>query len=551
MADLLDKDIDSPSYEIHALVVGASWAGIWTLYQLAEKGLHVLMIEARSDIGGVWHYTKYPGCRVDTEVPLYEFSLPRLWKQWNWSQRFPCREEIGRYLSWVCDTLNLRKHIMLNNTVTAARWDDAAHRWTIHTADGRFGTAQFFIPCGGYSTIRHIPAFEGKEDFQNSFHTSTWPENLDIREKKLGVIGTGASGIQVIEATASRVTHLTVFQRTPNLATPLCQTDFTPKTRAQYKQQYPNRFALRNSRNGVDDHGPRRNTFEDDSFGRESFYRSLWSRGGSAFWFSNYEDLLTSKSANNEAYQFWRRQVVPRIKDANVAEKLAPEIPPHAFGTKRPSLETDYFEVYNRPNVTLVDLNTDPITRITPSGIQTASDFHELDALIYATGFDFITGTMLAMGIRGVDDCPLPKKWDVTVTGNGVSTYLGLMTAGFPNMLYPIGPQAPTALGLTPQMAEVQGNWIADLLVFMRAKGFSKVEPTEDAEKAWKQEVNDAAENSLLGQTESWYNGVNIPGRKKQPLCYFGGVDRYIARLEEEKEMGYPNFRLTTGRNGG
>lgn len=388
---------------------------------------------------------------------------------------------------------------MFNTTVTGAHWDENTGRWTIYTPKGKLCTTQFFLPCSGYSTIRHIPDFEGKDTFKDSFYTSKWPESLDISGKRLGVIGTGASGLQVIEATASQAEHLTVFQRTPNLATPLQQIDFTSESRETYKRNYPERFATRKSRNSVDDHGPGRKTYDEDTFTRNCVYRSLWDKGGLSFWFSNYDDMLTSKPANDEAYRFWRQQVISRISNPQTAEKLAPKHSPHAFGTKRPSLETKYFEVYNRLNATLIDLNTDPIVKITPSGIQTASGFHELDVLTYANGFDFITGSMLAMGIRGVRGTPLNDKWDVSVTGDSVSTHLGMMTAGFPNMLFPIGPQAPTALGLTPQMAEVQGDWIAGLIAMTRKKGFATVEPTVEAEMRWKKEVNKAAEKSFLG----------------------------------------------------
>ncbi|KAI9690060.1 MAG: hypothetical protein M1820_010059 [Bogoriella megaspora] len=366
--------------------------------------------------------------------------------------------------------------------MTGARWDDVKQRWNIFTREGLLTNSQFFLPCSGYSTIRHIPDFPGLGTFHHRYHISEWPESLEFQGKRVAVIVTAASGIQVIEALREQVSYLTVFQRTPNLATPMRQKQFTASDILSVKQEYPQLFASRISRNGFLSQTHRKSA-EDTIDESEEFLEGVWKRGGMAFWFDNYEDMLGNPAANDLVYNFWRKKVHKRVHNAGIAEKLAPSKAPHAFGTKRPSLETAYFEVFNQSNVSLVDVNSDPITQVTPEGIYTASGaYHRVDIIALATGFDFITGSMLAMGIRGVNGRRLDEKWDISVDGEGVSTHLGLMTAGFPNMFFPMGPQAPSALGLTPHMAEVQGDWIAECLAYMRRKGLSVIQPTEDAE---------------------------------------------------------------------
>ncbi|MCJ1277859.1 hypothetical protein MMC21_005673 [Puttea exsequens] len=537
-------DIDNEP-ELDALVVGAGWAGLWACYKLKKQGLRVRLVEASPDVGGVWYYSRYPGCRNDTEVPLYEYSDPKLWQEWNWSERFPAQPEIYRYLYWVSEKLNVREDMQFNTRINAAHWDEQGKFWRLYTKDGPYARARFFLPCSGYTTIKYIPQYKGALSFKHAYHTSEWPSGLSCKGKRVGVVGNAASGIQVIEAISSEVSHLTVFQRTPNLATPMAQEKYTAESMAELKKDYPRRLGNRVSRNGYDVPPRNRCTFEDTPEERREFYESLWARGGLAFWMSNYKDLLTSSAANTEAYNFWRLKVRARIEDPIIADHLAPSTPPHPFGTKRPSLETRYFEVFNQPNVRLINLSCDAISEITPRGITTSSgQHHDLDIIVFATGFDFLVGSILAMGIRGVNGLSINSKWDITPSGSGVWTHLGLMTSGFPNMFFPMGPQAPSALGLTPQMAEVQGDWIAGCVAEMRARGKGVIEAGAEAERGWKREVRRAAEENLMGRGDSWYLGVNIPGRKREALCYFGGVDRYIRTLQECAKEGYTGFNM-------
>ncbi len=280
-------------------------------------------------------------------------------------------------------------------------------------------------------------------------------------------------------------------------------------------------------------------TFEDSPEERREFFESLWNRGGNYFWLANYKDCLFDKAANNEAYCFWRDKVRQRIEDPVVRDKLAPWDPPHAFGTKRPSLEHNYFECFNLPNVTLVSVREDPIEEIVPAGVKTASNLFELDVLIFATGFDFITGGLLSMDIRGNDSLSLRTKW-----AKEIWTYLGMQTAGFPNMFFPIGPQAPTAFGIGPKMAEVQATWIVQCMEHMRATGKTVIQTNEEAERDWKEQVNEECERSLISETDSWYMNKNIPGRNKESLCYVGGVPLYLHQCAKVAESGYAGFHM-------
>ncbi|KAL4750544.1 hypothetical protein BDW72DRAFT_111334 [Aspergillus terricola var. indicus] len=531
--------------ETETLVVGASWAGLWTLNLLRRRGLKVLLVDACEDVGGTWCYTRYPGCRVDTEIPLYEFSDPDLWQNWKWSQRFPSREEIQAYVSWVVDRLQLRDNILLRCRVQRAAWDEGSSQWVVSLSNGDTYRTRYLVLCTGYTTVPYIPDFKGVQTFRNSVHTSGWQEDIEWKNKRVGVIGSAASGLQIIETLGPQVAHLTVFQKTPNLATPMRQKEYSSEQMDDLKRQfYPEKLRQRNAMTGFYAY-KNRGTFDDTPTERELFYQSLWDQGGLAFWFGNYSDLLTSREANLEAYNFWRKTVHRRVADKATAEKLAPAKPPHAFGTKRPSLETSYFETFNLPNVELVDVNEDPIVEITPEGVQTATKLHALDLLVYATGFDALTGSALAIDIVGVNGMRLGSKWDTRIDGNGVSTALGMMTGGFPNLFFPMGPQAPTALGLSPQLAEIQGEWIANCIDHVNRQGLGRVEATAEGEELWKQEVTAAAERTLFGETNSWYMGVNIPNRKKQPLCYFGGIGRYVEWIHRAANSGYQGFVLS------
>ncbi|KAL2835668.1 hypothetical protein BJY01DRAFT_258975 [Aspergillus pseudoustus] len=522
--DLATPTKPESGLELDAIIFGASWAGIWTLHQLKRFGLKVLLVDACEDVGGTWCYTRYPGCHVDTEIPLYEFSGPGLWKNWTWSKRFPDRKQIQRYLSWATDRLSLRQNLLMNTRVLAAEWHEKSASWSVEVSGGATYHTQSFILCTGCSTIPYFPS--------SMEPTSSNPVSMPLPgpKKKIsngktngsGVIGTAASGLQIIETLGPQVSHLTVFQRTPNLAIPMRQKDYTPDEMNKLKQRfYPDMLKQRNSQAPAS--SPQR------------MFQTLWHRGGLSFWFGNYSDLLTCRVANMEAYSFWRERVHSCVHGKATAERLAP---------------TSYFGTFNLPHVELVDINGDPIQEITSAGVRTRTKFHDLDILVYATGFDALTGSGLAIDIRGVEGIKLETKWDTRADGNGVSKALGMMSAGFPNLFFPMGPQAPSAPGLNPQLAEIQGGWVANCIKHMGVHGFGRIEPTVDNEQEWGKEVHRAADSTLFAEADSWYMGVNIPGRKKQPLCYFRGVGRYAEHLEQAASAGYQGFTMspTSGR---
>lgn len=524
-----------------AVVVGASISGLWTLHCLKRQGLHVLLVDACPDVGGSWQYHRYPGCGVDAEVPYYEYSEPQLWGEWNWHSKFPDQAEIQRYLSFVCDKLGLRPHLRLDTRVTAAHWIDETRSWNIRLDLDRLVTSRYFVSCAGYATKPYIPDFPGRATFKDAFHTSQWPDGLQYRDKRVGVVGTGASGVQLIEAIASDVKELVVFQRSPNLATPKRQQALTPQQCREMKVSYPAVFRQRRSRSGYAvTHTTK--TFDHSMAERQRTWERLWRKGGSAPWRDNYVDLLTDGSASDAFYEFWLHKTRHRIGDSRTADILAPNRPPYPFGTRRPALESRYFEVFNQANVHLVDLQNEPITNVSPSGVRTTGTHYDVDILVFATGFDFITGAMLAMDVRGRHGRRLAGCWDVDIDGSGISTCFGLMSRGFPNMFFPMGPQAPTALGFTPHMAEIQAGWLSQCLSKMKADGHEVVEPTEGAETMWREEVERANHSTLYPQSESWYMGQNIEGRRKQPLCYVGGIDRYVNFLDCNVQEGFPGF---------
>jgi len=506
----------------------------------------------------------------DIAVPMWEYADPKIWADWNWTERYPTRAELGQYFHHVCEKLQVRKNIIFNTKVTAAQWDESGKKWYIYSGDRLLAITQFFIPCTGYVTTKYVPEIKGLSTFPAAYHTCEWPRGIDLDNKRVGVIGTGASGLQVVEQVGPKASHLTVFQRAPNLATPRYQQAMTPESNAAEKLHYPARFANRMSFTGYDtvDYIPR-DTMSDTPAQRQATYEALWQKGGASFWFGNYRDMMTSPAANAAAYAFWRSKALPRIASPATAAVLAPELQPYPFGTKRPSLEEHYYEVFNQPNVTLIDLLSDPILEITPTGITTSSGTHHaLDVLVLATGYDFVVGSLLAIDIRGRGNISLRDKWglpaapgrtsDATTTTSDTTlkTHLGLSTSAFPNLFFPIGPQAPTSFALTPMLAEIQAAFLVSLLSYARALNPATfhartVETTPAAEQKWTQEVGSVARGTLIAGARTWYMGVNIPGRRREALCWFGGVGRYVEFLEMCESRGWEGWVFGGGGKGG
>jgi cation diffusion facilitator CzcD-associated flavoprotein CzcO len=542
MADTKWNGGDVTPEVLDALIIGAGFSGLYQLHRLRQRGFNVRLFEAGADLGGIWYWNCYPGARVDSHAPNYEFSIEELWQDWNWTERFPAWDELRRYFRHVDQKLGLSRDIRFNSRVTVARFDADADQWQIECADGHRIRARFFIPCTGFAAKAYVPDLPGLDGFVGPcVHTAHWPQDgLDMNGRRVGVIGTGASGIQVIQEAGKIASYLTVFQRTPNLALPMQQQALDEPSQRAMKAHYPEWFRQRaKSRGGLFDIAPdERSALEVSTEERLAVFESAWQKGGFHFWAGTFSDIILDREANQLAYEFWREKTRARIKDPVMADKLAPAAPPHPFGTKRPSLEQWYYEVFNQDNVTLVDVREEPIEEITPTGVRTASRHYELDILVLATGFDASTGGLTQIDIRGVSGRTLKDTWST-----GVQTYLGLGIPDFPNLLMLYGPQSPTAFCNGPTCAELQGDWVADCLCYLRDNGQTRIEASPAAGASWTQHMADLAAGTLLPLAESWYMGANIPGKPRQLLHHLG-VQEYLAFCRESAENRYSGFEL-------
>ncbi|HEY5645687.1 MAG TPA: NAD(P)/FAD-dependent oxidoreductase, partial [Pseudomonadales bacterium] len=459
---------------LDALIVGAGFNGVYQLYRLRQEGFKARIFDAGHELGGIWYWNCYPGARVDSHVPNYEFSIPEVWQDWTWSERFPSWRELREYFRHVDRKLDISRDVRFDTRVTEARFDAEQDEWLIRAEDGHQVRARFFIPCLGFAAQAYVPDYPGLETFSGPcHHTARWPQHdVDLTGKRVGVIGTGASGVQVIQEAGRVASHTTVFQRTPMLALPMRQQHLDAVEQGKIKEEYPAIFERRN-------HGPSsfydlvpdpRSAMEVSENERLAVFEDAWQRGGFHFWAGTFADVLYNEASNCEAYRFWRDKTRARIKDPALAEKLAPTAPPHPFGAKRPSLEQWYYEVFNQSNTALVDLREEPIEEITPEGVRTNKTLHELDVLVLATGFDAGTGGFTRMDVRGVNDRRLRDYW-----ADGVRTHLGYGVPGFPNMLMLYGPQSPTAFCNGPTCAEVQGEWVVNCLRRLRAQGQTRI----------------------------------------------------------------------------
>jgi cation diffusion facilitator CzcD-associated flavoprotein CzcO len=525
--------------ELDALIVGAGFSGLYALHRLRADGLSVRLVEASDGVGGVWQNNRYPGARVDSHVPNYEYSIEAVWRDWTWSERFPGRDELVAYFEHVVDVLDLRRDIDLSTRVVGARFDPALGRWAVTTAEGSYD-CRFLLLCTGFGSQPYVPALPGLESFGGScHHTARWPsEGVALEGRRVGVIGTGASGVQVVQEAAACAAHVTVFQRTPVLAIPMQQAQLDPSAQAAAKASYDEVFRRRNS-------SP--NTFADISrldvgalavsaAERDRVYEEAWQKGGFHFWAGTFSDVLVDERANRTAYEFWRDKTRARLLNPAVADVLAPMEPPYPFGTKRPSLEQTYYDCFNQPNVDVVDLRSSPIETITATGVQTSAGEVPVDVLVLATGFDANTGGLTAIDVRDVDGASLASRWS-----HGVDTHLGVAVHGFPNMLMLYGPQSAAAFCNGPVCAELQGEWAAGLLSFVRSNGHSSFDVRPETGPAWTAELAAIADATLFGRTDSWYMGANIPGKRRQLLNY-PSSGAYIERLRVCAERGYEGF---------
>lgn len=531
---------------VDVLIVGAGFSGLHLLQKLRKLGFNTRIYESGSGIGGTWYWNRYPGARVDSDFTFYQYSQDELWKDFEWTERFPGQDQLEKYFKHVDNKLNLSKDIHFNTTVTSAEFIHSRSQWFVETnVDGSHTWANTLILCTGIADLRYTPSFKGLHHFKGiTCHTKAWPKDLDLAGKRVAVIGTGSSGIQVIQEISPKVEHLTVFQRTPNIALPMVQSTIQDQRNWKFPPYEKFQEILERSRltfSGLDMDYIKSNGADATPDERRAVFQDLFYRGGFYFICANYQDILVDKDTNDAAYDFWCKATRARINDPIKKDILAPLIPPHPFGAKRNSLEINYYEMFNRSNVDLIDVRKSPIVEISEQGIATELEGEtKVDIIIFATGFDAVTGGILNIDIKTDENQSLRDKWK-----NGVWTNIGMTIAGFPNMFFTYGPQAPTAFANGPSLAEIQGDWIARLLVYMRNKNKKKIVASEEAEKNWKKTVDDLWNVSLCPIADSWYQGANIPGKTREPLIYAGGIPQYVSILEDSAKNGYTGFVLS------
>ena len=536
-------DNNSEVKRVDALIVGAGFGGMYMLQRLRGLGLSCQVIEAGTGVGGTWYWNRYPGARCDTESMQYSYSFsPELQQGWSWTERYAGQPEILSYANHVADRFDLRRDIRFETRVISAHFDERANRWTVTTDKGDRYSARHCIMATGCLSNARLPEIKGRDSFAGAtYHTGHWPhEGVDFTGKRVGVIGTGSSAIQAIPVIAEAAKHLFVFQRTPNYSIPARNGPMTHDYEQSWKSDYEGRRArARTSRNGILANFNDQSALDVPETTRRRNYEARWVTGGTTF-MASYNDLITSKAANDTAAEFVREQIRALVKDPKVAELLAPKDYP--IGTKRICADTHYFETYNRDNVSLVDLRSAPIEEITASGIRTGEASYDLDAIVFATGFDAMTGTLLKIDIRGRQGVALRDKWEA-----GPRTYLGLMCADFPNMFMITGPGSPSVLSNMIVSIEQHVDWITDCLGHMGHRQMSVIEPTQKAEDDWVAHVNEVAGKTLYPSAASWYMGANIPGKPRVCLPYLGGVGRYRQHCEEIAAKGYEGFVLAPG----
>jgi cation diffusion facilitator CzcD-associated flavoprotein CzcO len=516
---------------LDALIIGAGFSGIYALHTLRKQGLKTAIFEAGPGLGGIWRFNVYPGARVDSEALEYQFSFPEVWKSWTWSTNYPDHKEIKEYFEYVAEVLDLKGDIVFGAVVVDAQFDEGVGRWTVTTQDGRVASAKYLIAGTGFGSKRFVPDWPGLDLYKGVIHHSSfWPEEgVDVAGKRVAIIGTGASGVQLTQALGPMAASLNVFQRTPNLAIPMKQRYLTKEEQNQVKPLYPEAFQLRETAFGGFLYTFSEKSLQDDTPEEvEQFFESLWQAGGFRFWLSTYKDVFFDPQTNWIAYDFWARKARARIHDEALRDKLAPLEPPHAFGVKRPSLELDYFEQFNKENVHLVDVSDNAITRFTETGLQLADGTtHDFDVIALATGFDVSTGGLMDMGLCSIIGTTLNDDWR-----DSVSTYLGLCVSGYPNMFMMYGPQAPTAFCNGPTAVEVQGRWIADVIKTMERRAIMSIDPLPEAAREWKAKIEVLSNATLFPTVQrSTYMGGTIPGKPFEQLNWTGGLPRYTDEI--------------------
>ncbi len=528
-----------PTFDV--VVIGAGFAGMYMLHRLRGLGFSVRVYEQGSDVGGTWYWNRYPGARCDVESMQYSYSFSEeLQQEWNWSERYAPQPEILKYARHVADRFGLRSDIVFNTRVECAEFDEDCKSWGVTTSDGKLLRAQFVVLATGCLSNARMPDIQGLAGFAGRvYHTGHWPhEGVDFTGQRVGVIGTGSSAIQSVPVIARQASHLFVFQRTPNFSIPARNAPLTAEERDAFRKNYPEirRFAREDARNGIYAELPERGALEDGENARRTRYEQRWANGGLTFMLA-YNNLILDKAANDTAADFVREKIAEIVSDPATARRLQPDN--HPIGTKRICVDTDYYATFNRPNVTLVDIRGRGIDEILPHAVRAGNENYEIDALVLATGFDAMTGSVAKIDIRGRGGKTLNQKW-----AEGPKTYLGLMSEGFPNLFLITGPGSPSVLSNMIVSIEQHVDWIADCLSFMRRSALASIEASPDAEERWVAHVNEVAEMTLYPQADSWYMGANIPGKPRIFMPYIGGVGVYRRICNDVAAKGYEGFTM-------
>ncbi|KAJ5811446.1 hypothetical protein N7474_007747 [Penicillium riverlandense] len=533
----MNNDLD---YDV--LIIGAGLSGIYSLYRMRQLGLRTKVLEAGGGVGGTWYWNRYPGARFDSESYSYNFSFSQeVLDEWNWSEHFASQPETLKYCEFVCDKFDLTRDMQFDTRVKAAHFQDSTRSWMLTDSKGRQYTSRFLVTCIGILNNHALPNIPGVSNFKGqSFHTARWPhEPMSFEKKRVAIIGTGATGIQATQEIVKTVGHLTVFQRTPNWSLPLRNTPIRPEEMVEIRRQYPEIFKKCSESYSCFVHvSDKRRTLDVSPEEREAFWESLYEQRGFAKWLGNFGDINTSRESNALFSEFVANKIRQRVKNPVTAETLIPKC--HGFGTKRVPLESGYFEAYNKPNVRLVDVKSNPIETITETGIRTRDESFEFDMIIYATGFDAVTGSFTAIDFRGVDGVPLKERW-----AEGPRTFLGLFVPSFPNMMMVMGPHQ--MFGNIPRSIEYAVDWVARFIKFCRDHGITYAEATQQGMRDWTEHVHKCAEGLLANEVDSWMTGVNknLAHKQKRIIArYQGPAPGYRKRAEDVATRNYEDLVL-------
>ena len=523
--------------EVDVIIVGAGFGGCYALHVMRQQGYSAKILEAGSDFGGVWHFNSYPGARVDSETPMYQLDLPEIWRDFNFRSKYPGHDELKAYFKHMATTLDLQKDTIFKTRINEATYDGNTKQWLLHTDSGLTAKAKYVVFAMGCNNKAYIPNFRGVHDFAGQkVHPAAWPGNLQVSGKKVAIIGQGATGIQIVQELAKRDCELTVFVRNPGVAVRMNQKEITEDEAQSMKGIYQALFerAKYTHPSGYANNVEMRRFADVDPKQRQEHYERLWSMGGFSIFTGNFPDFSFDKTANAELYQFWAKKVRERMTDPVKKDMMAPLEQKAWIAAKRPSLEMDYFEMLDRPNVRIVDVKKTPIKSFVPGGMileSVATDEEEqldFDIVIFATGYDSATGSLFDANIRDKNGVTLQQRW-----ANGIRTYLGTMVPDMPNAFLLYGPQSPSSLANGPPFLQLQVDWVAKLMAKAREEGIEALEPSAEAAEGWASATMQAYQSLLHRETDSWWNGSNIPGKKKEPLMWLGGLQAWRRCCED------------------